>query len=158
DDEENISIAETAGTDTVLVNYTTSVVCRNSGGQGDVIDSGSPSGVSSRGLTIEKEKIEAGDDIVCVITNTRRTGDLTVIKDVINNNGGEKTYADFTFVVDGEEYSFDETTSPDGSKTISLPAGTQYEVTEPQANQYGYKTTYSEGCEGTIVEGQPQTC
>lgn len=157
-DTQDVSISEAAGTNTSLNDYTTSIVCKDNGGQGNTIDSGSPTGGSSRGLVIEKDKIDPGDDIVCTITNTRKTAGLTVIKDVINDNGGTKTYADFTFTVAGQEYTFNATTSPDGSRTVNLPTGTNYTVIEPQANSGGYTTTYSTGCTGTIVSGQTPVC
>lgn len=159
-DTEDVAIAETAGTNTLLSSYTTSIECRDNGGLGAIVDSGTSSGSSSRGLTIEKEKIDAGDDIVCVITNTRKTGDLQVIKNVINDNGGTKTYADFTFTTYNGDTprTFSPTTSPDGERIVALPAGTNFAVTEVQANSNGYTTTYSSGCIGTIVEGQTKVC
>lgn len=162
---QDVSIAEAAGTGTLLTDYTTSIECRDNGGRGAVVDSGTSTGTNSRGLTIEKEKIDAGDDIVCVITNTRKvvnnpTGNLKVVKDVVNDNGGTKTYADFTFKVNANDSPrhFDPTTSPDGEKVVSLPAGTTFAVSEVEANTGGYATTYSAGCSGTIIEGQTKVC
>lgn len=153
DDDENITVSETQGTSTTLSNYSTTIVCKDENGTGDVVKS-----ASSTSATIDDDDIEAGDEIVCVITNTRKTAGLTVIKDVVNNNGGTKTYADFTFSVAGQAYTFNAATSPDGSRTVNLPIGTNYTVTEPQANSDGYATTYSASCTGTIVSGQTPVC
>ncbi len=155
DEDENITVSETQGTNTLLSGYNTSIVCKNENGTGDVVKSG-----SSTSVTIDDNYIKNGDDIVCVITNTRKTGNLKVVKDVVNDNGGTKTYADFTFKTNSGDTprSFDATTSPDGEKVVSLPAGSSFAVSEVQANAGGYATTYSGTCSGTIVEGQTKTC
>lgn len=155
DEDENITVSETQGTNTSLNSYTTSIVCKDDNGTGDVVKSGNATSV-----TIDDNDIKNGDDIVCIITNTRKAGNLKVIKDVVNDNGGTKTYADFTFKTSAGDSprSFDATTSPDGEKVVSLPTGTNFTVTEVQANTGGYATTYSGSCNGTIVEGQTKVC
>lgn len=155
DEDDNITVSETQGTNTSMSSYSTSITCRDKNGTGDVVKSGSATSV-----TIDDNDIKKGDDILCIITNTRKTGNLKVVKDVINDNGGTKTYADFTFKVDANDSprSFDATTSPDGEKVVALPAGTNFSVSEVQANTNGYATSYSAGCSGTIVEGQTKVC
>lgn len=92
----------------------------------------------------------------CTFTNTWQTGQLKVIKDVINDNGGTKTYADFHFTVNGgQAQSFDATTSPDGAKTLTLPTGT-YTVVEPEANTMGYTTAMS-NCSNIVVTANTTT-
>jgi uncharacterized repeat protein (TIGR01451 family) len=83
------------------------------------------------------------------------------VKNVVNDNGGTKTYADFHFNVSNggpQNQTFNATTSPDGEKTVSLPTGT-YSITEPEANTMGYATSYSSGCTSvSVVAGQTATC
>jgi uncharacterized repeat protein (TIGR01451 family) len=83
-----------------------------------------------------------GKNVVCTFTNARDTGYLKVVKDVVNDNSGDKTYADFHFAVNGgDPQSFEETSSPDGAKTVKVVTGS-YNVTEPEANTMGYTTAY----------------
>jgi uncharacterized repeat protein (TIGR01451 family) len=97
-------------------------------------------------------------------------GTITVVKDVVNDNGGELTYADFSFDLTSSttldssvdvtgSYNFDETTSPDGSKTITqVPIGT-YSVTELEADMNGYSTSYSDNCQQLVVSlNETTTC
>lgn len=93
----------------------------------------------------------------CTFINSVHEGSITVIKNVVNDNGGAKTYADFSFDVNNQNYSFNETTSPDGARTISLPVGT-YSVTEPEANTMGYSTSYDNCANITVVANQTATC
>lgn len=158
--DRDVVISEAAYAGSDLDNYTSTVAC--------VYQNGDPVDVSNidvdgdnRDAKITASKIDPGDDIVCTFTNTRKTGDLKVIKNVINDNGGTKTYADFTFKVDGGDTprSFNQFGDPeDGAKVVALPGGTSFNVTEVQANSDGYVTTYSAGCTGTIVEGQTKVC
>src|SRR5690606_25785996 len=100
-----------------------------------------------------------GSDVVCIFTNTRQAANIQIVKDVVNDNGGTKTYADFTFQVNGgSAQTFEATTSPDGARTISVPVGSTYTITEPQANQGGYTTSYSGCSDITPVIGQTQVC
>jgi uncharacterized repeat protein (TIGR01451 family) len=90
----------------------------------------------------------------CTITNSyvRPTGTLIVEKVVVNDNGGTKTAADFSFVVgDGSPVAFE----ADGSNSLTLDAGT-YSVTEPAVA--GYTTTY-DGCSAiALANGETKTC
>ncbi len=97
-------------------------------------------------------------DAICNFGNQQQTGSIKVIKDVVNDNGGNKTYADFTFTLNGTTYNFDATTSPDGAKTVTLPVGGPYSVVEPEANTMGYATSYNNCSNLTVVAGQTQTC
>jgi uncharacterized repeat protein (TIGR01451 family)/LPXTG-motif cell wall-anchored protein len=101
-------------------------------------------------------------DATCNFANTRSMGTLKVLKNVINDNGGTKTYQNFGFKVgDGSEQSFNadvnDTHGEDGVQTLSLPTGT-YSVTEPEANTMGYATSYSNCTDVMVVAGQTATC
>jgi uncharacterized repeat protein (TIGR01451 family) len=67
------TVAETAGTNTDLVDFDSHIECRESSGSGDVVAAGSGYGplVVSLGW---------GDDILCTIYNDRTTGWLEVVK------------------------------------------------------------------------------
>ena len=67
------TVSETAGTDTTLGDYTSSIECVDA--EQNVVASGS-------GTSLEVEA-EAGDAIVCTITNTRKTGELEVVKNLV---------------------------------------------------------------------------
>jgi fimbrial isopeptide formation D2 family protein len=69
------TVGEIAGLNTSLLNYTSSIECRAGNGAGSVV--ATSSGTGPLNVTIGD-----GDDIVCVITNTRQTGKIEVIKDL----------------------------------------------------------------------------
>ncbi|WP_052108204.1 galactose oxidase-like domain-containing protein [Aerolutibacter daejeonensis] len=77
---------------------------------------------------------------------------LTVIKVVVNDDGGTAAAADFSFAVNGgAPIAFE----ADGSNVLSVPAGT-YSVTEPETS--GYAATLS-NCSGLVLaSGGSATC
>jgi len=157
-EKDDITVGETAGTNSALQNYTTNIVCRNNNGAGSIVEQGNPASSTNRDDTIDDKDIDKGDVILCIFINTRTTGKLKVVKDVINDNGGSKTYANFTFKNNlGIAQSFNASNSPDGEKIVELPLGSAYSITETEANSGGYATTYSAGCTGTVMTSQ-QTC
>ncbi len=94
------------------------------------------------------------DDVMLTGSSTPTTGTLVVIKNVINDNGGNKVAGDFTMTVTGSSPS---TTTFPGKGTgtvVTLNAGS-YSVSE--TNFAGYSAT-STGCSGTIVAGATSTC
>jgi uncharacterized repeat protein (TIGR01451 family) len=117
-----------------------------------VTNGGAPVTGSSITLTV-------GDTATCTITNddnASTTATLTVIKTVINDNGGTAVASDFTIGVTGTNVS---TSSFAGSATgvnVTLDAGS-YEVTEPVVPT-GYLQTGSGDCSGTILAGETKTC
>src|SRR5207302_1069766 len=58
------TVGETAGTASSLSNYTSAIVCKDQGGTGTTLASGSNAGPLS-------VSVAAGADVVCTITNTR---------------------------------------------------------------------------------------
>jgi uncharacterized repeat protein (TIGR01451 family) len=144
----NHAVGETAGTSTNLTNYTSTYVCLD----------GNTTIASGTGTSVANVAVAKGHHVICTFTNTRLTVNLTVVKDVVNFNGGTKTYADFHFQNNmGPLQTFLATTSPDGSRTVTVNVGESFSITEPEANTMGYTTTYS-GCTGTAVAGQTYTC
>ena len=86
----------------------------------------------------------------CVLTPT--AGTLHVVKVVVNDNGGTKTAADFSFPVNGGTATAFEA---DGQNDLTVNAGT-YTVTEPAVS--GYTTTYSNCTSVVIANGGSATC
>jgi uncharacterized repeat protein (TIGR01451 family) len=80
---------------------------------------------------------------------------LTVIKQLINDNGGTKTASDFTLLVTGGNPSPASFAGSAGGTRVQLDAGS-YSVTEPAVS--GYSASYSAGCAGTIAAGGTATC
>lgn len=100
--------------------------------------------------------VSAGASATCTITNNDIGPTLTVIKEVINNDGGLKTASDFTINVSGtnvSDASFPGAGSP--GTIVTLDAGS-YSVSENADS--GYMATYSSSCSGTISLGENKTC
>ncbi len=82
---------------------------------------------------------------------------LTVIKHVVNDNGGTKTAADFTLTINGVAASGGNTfagTESGVTKVLTTVGG--YSVTE--SSLPGYAATMSPGCSGVIAAGEHRTC
>jgi hypothetical protein len=100
--------------------------------------------------------IANGESKTCTITNDDQAGTLTVIKHVINDNGGSKVASNFAITVTGNSpspASFNGVESPGTSVTIG--AGT-YSVDEGAHD--GYTKTLSADCSGSIANGESKTC
>jgi hypothetical protein len=100
--------------------------------------------------------IALGENKTCAITNDDVQPSLTVIKQVINDNGRTSTASDFTINITGTNVSlpsFPGAVSP--GTTVFLDAGI-YDVTETPVT--GYTVSYSPDCSGTIAIGESKTC
>ncbi len=101
--------------------------------------------------------IAAGEHKTCLITNNDVGATLTVIKHVIDDNGGTKTAADFTLAINGvtaaggNSFAGSET-----GVTKTLTSVGAYSVTETAVP--GYTMTASADCSGTIALGEHKTC
>jgi hypothetical protein len=85
------------------------------------------------------------------------TGRITIVTNVINDNGGSKQPSDFTITVTRNTLSSNlltGTTSP--GTTISTGPG-PYRITENNPDP-GYSVTYSSECFGSIAVGETRTC
>jgi large repetitive protein len=83
------------------------------------------------------------------------TATLTVIKHVVNNNGGTKTAGDFTLTTSGVTASGGNSfagSETGVTKTITFGS---YNLTE---SAVGYAQTGASGCSGTITTGEQKTC
>lgn len=152
DDDENITIAETAATGTSLTSYFTSFECRNENGQGDIVSSDTSSATTSRQDTISKSKIDKGDAILCIIKNTRKTGKIIVHKTIDSTYGGTTDPSTFSFKVnDGQPVAFES----DGTNEIVVPVGV-YDISEIETTGY---TSATDNCYKIVVNyGDEKHC
>lgn len=102
-------------------------------------------------------EINLGDNKTCTITNNDKPkAQLTVIKHVINDDGGIANASDFSIYI----YSnYNEPTSFQGSETgtnVTLVEG-YYSVSESY-NGSDYFQSYSTDCNGYIQPGEIRTC
>jgi uncharacterized repeat protein (TIGR01451 family) len=104
-------------------------------------------------------QIPNGGTATCTITNDDAAASLTVIKQVVNDNGGTAVPGDFTMTINGVSAtggnSFAGAGAPGVTKVLTTVG--QYSVTE--AAEPGYtQTGASAGCTGTIALGESRTC
>lgn len=83
------------------------------------------------------------------------SGSLTIIKEVVNDDGGTRDAEDFTIVVSGTEVSQPSFQGDEDGVTIRLNEGT-YAVNEIEFP--GYEATFSDECVGVILTGEEITC
>lgn len=124
-------------------------------GSYSVTESG-PSGYSESDSADCSGTIAAGENKTCTITNDDQAATLTVIKHVVNNNGGTAAAGDFTMNVAGSSpspASFPGTESPGTDVTINAGA---YSVSETGPS--GYTESDSLDCSGSLALGQHKTC
>lgn len=111
-------------------------------------------------------EIKAGETKTCTVTNSQKTpgggtfeattGTVTIIKQVINDNGGTSQPLDFSLTLTSEHNSSPYVFPGNASgTTFILQAGT-YNVTESEVA--GYNVTYSEGCSGSIAANESRVC
>jgi len=123
------SVGELAGTNSVLTDYNSSISCSN--GQNGT-------GTSLAGVNVKKD-----DSVVCTITNTRKTGTVTLEKIV---EGGTSVPADWGFYISGISEIFK------SGNSVTLNTGT-YNISE--SGPAGYTPVSVEGaCSGLNVDGK----
>ncbi|MGH2690079.1 MAG: prealbumin-like fold domain-containing protein [Actinomycetota bacterium] len=99
--------------------------------------------------------IGVGESRTCTVTNNDAAPGLTVVKHVVNDNGGTKTAADFTIHVSGTAVDPGTFQGSEGGTTVALHAGS-YTVTEDRTA--GYAASYSDDCTGSVALGQTKVC
>jgi hypothetical protein len=102
--------------------------------------------------------LAAGENKTCTITNDDVAPRLTVIKHVVNDNGGGAVAGAWTMNVTAtnpSSASFAGAESP--GTTITLSAGA-FSVAESGGPASGYTQTGAVGCSGTAVVGGTYTC
>ncbi|MFN8486997.1 MAG: DUF11 domain-containing protein [Caldilineaceae bacterium] len=88
------TLRELAGSNTSLTNYNAALVCKADGGAGNAVPATQTGGAWN-------VNINAGDDVVCTLTNTRKTGQLTVVKALQPDSDSGK----FDLQIDGVTYT-----------------------------------------------------
>jgi len=98
-----------------------------------------------------------GDTATCTITNTLKAApQLTVIKHVVNDNGGTQNAGNFTLTVTGSSPSPASFAGSEAGTVVTLQPG-PYAVNEAAVT--GYSTTKSAGCAGSLAHfGDTATC
>src|SRR5206468_2877354 len=91
----------------------------------------------------------------CTITNNDIAAQLTVIKHVVNDDGGTKVASDFSITVTSNGSANAPFAGSEGGTAVTLNAGS-YSVDE--ATQTGYAKSLSAGCSGTVAVGETRTC
>jgi len=102
--------------------------------------------------------ISAGQTLSCTVTNKYQTspiGQITVVKNVINDDRGTKKPSDFMIFVTGSNPSPNNFPGSALGTSVSIQPG-NYEIVE--ASMSGYTTTYSSGCSGRITGGERIKC
>ncbi|MEX2588474.1 MAG: hypothetical protein WD602_10860 [Actinomycetota bacterium] len=99
--------------------------------------------------------IANGQTKVCTVTNDDAPPGLTVIKTVVNDNGGSAVAGDFTINVSGEAAAPSSFAGSESGTEVAIEAGS-YNVTETAVD--GYAASYSEDCSGSIALGEAKVC
>jgi len=99
--------------------------------------------------------ILSGETRSCTITNDDIPGKIIVIKNVINDNGGNKTPSNFTINVSGGGPSPASFPGSSAGTNVTINASS-YNVTETLLP--GYNATFSSGCSGNITNGEVKVC
>ena len=124
-----------------------------------VSESGGPSGYAMSFSTGCSGIISAGDVLTCTVTNTYvATGipTLTVIKKVVNDDGGPAVASDWTIDIVGANVSNTGFPGAESGVTVTLDTGT-YSVSG-SGGLPGYAMSFSADCSGVIGIGDALTC
>src|SRR5262245_46618075 len=100
-----------------------------------------------------------GDTLgACAAAPARGTATLTVIKPVVNGNGGTKSASDFTLTINGVSASGPNSfAGSETGVTKTITSFGAYNVTETLPAGYA-QTGHWPDCSGTILPGQHKTC
>ncbi|MCB1719319.1 MAG: hypothetical protein KDK05_29640, partial [Candidatus Competibacteraceae bacterium] len=82
-------------------------------------------------------------------------GSLTIVKTVVNDNGGTLSSSDFTINVSGNNPSQTSFAGSESGVVVTVEAGA-YSVTEDPVA--GYSGSFSADCSGDIAAGENKTC
>ena len=145
----NVSDAHFAGSE---AGHTVSL----SAGSYSVDESGGPSGYTKSASAGCAGTLAPGGSATCTITNNDQPAHLTVIKHVVNDDGGSAAASAFQMDVTGTDVSDSHFAGSEAGQTVSLDAGS-YSVDE-SGGPSGYTKSASAGCAGTIAPGGSATC
>ncbi len=129
--------------------------------------------VKNGGSAVEGSTIElgVGDIAVCTITNNDNAPTLRIVKEIVNDNGGNLTVEDFDIKLDGTELSFDEGIISGNTVTYTsilttVESNKEYNLTENNLSGYeegnwncvNYMTGAPVSYPVTLEEGQDVIC
>jgi hypothetical protein len=101
--------------------------------------------------------VEPGRQVTCSITNSDDAPQLTVIKHVVNDDGGAAVAGDWTMVVTAVNPSANNFPGAEApGTTITIDAG-DYSVDE-SGGPAGYQKNLGAGCAGSLGVGESATC
>jgi len=125
-----------------------------------VDESGGPSGYTKTLSAGCSGELAVNESATCTITNDDDPAQLTVIKQVINNDGGTAVAADWTMDVTGSNpgnNNFPGVENP--GTTITIDAGA-YSVDESGGpdGETDYIKTLGPGCDGNLAPGESASC
>ena len=98
-----------------------------------------------------------GEDVTCTFVNDDIAPKLTVIKTVINDDGGTLIASQFTINVSGTDVSDPSFPGDENGTMVTLDAGA-YDVTEVNPFPNFYAESFSADCSGSIGIGAEKTC
>ncbi len=102
--------------------------------------------------------IAAGETKTCTLTIDDQPATITVVKQVINDNGGTSVPSDATIIVDATDPSQSSFAGSDEGTVITVDAG-EYSIDEDSESMpFGYTKTLSAGCSGALSIGQSALC
>jgi len=101
--------------------------------------------------------LSEGQQVTCTIANDDIAPELTVIKHVVNDDGGDAVAGDWTMVVTATNPSDDSFPGAEApGTTITIDAGA-YSVDE-SGGPAGYQKILGPGCAGSLEVGESATC
>ncbi len=127
-----------------------SIVCSDGASSG--------AGVTSlAGITVT-----AGETTTCTVTNTPDLPDLTVVKQVINDDGGTAFADDFTVRVNGDGVALTPADAAEASNVMTNVAPGDYTITEDDVDGYELVSITCDDADGgataTLGLGESATC
>ena len=140
-----------------LANYVTAVSCVENNADGHMSSSSPLTGPG--GFQIITVLVAAGDQWTCTETNTRATATLTVVKHVVNDNGGGAAAGQWTMAVTGGSPNPATFPGSEAGTVVTITANAGYSVSE-SGGPGGYTAAPSAACANAsgLAPGATATC
>jgi len=102
--------------------------------------------------------IGLGEEKTCTITNNDDPAHILVIKNLINDRGGNNVESDFMMHITGTVGTFDFAGSSIGTNVV-VNAGNYVVTEDPNIGpNFGYQSGLSADCTGTVTSGETKIC
>ncbi len=99
--------------------------------------------------------IEGGETLRCIITNTESFAKIKVLKTIEGDPETSPSIGNFTYsIINNDRLRYEDSRFRDGGFSEIVPGS--YEVIE--TGNYSQYASYSDGCLGTISNGEAKTC